>query len=339
MLFSHILVWAATSLLSGFCLATNGLQAINELQVEAIKSLEAQHAKREIGCSIKNAAVRRDWVSLTIPEKQDYSRAVQCLWDRPSEGRPAFSAAQNLYDDFVATHINQSEIIHSTGRFLTWHRLFIWTWESRLRNECSYEGYLPYWNWFECPDDLTDSSVFDGSDSSMGGDGEYFEHNGTLVANNHFLPSGKGGGCVMSGPFVNRTVHLGPFQPGMEGLSPVMKSLQDHNPRCLRRDLSVAPAAAFTHQNLHNLITGDASRTIDAFQSELQSSSRGTFSMHNAAHYSLGGDATCVASSYNDPASYLHHAMVDRLYWIWQALHPEQARSIAGDLRNLSNVK
>ncbi|KAK8085916.1 hypothetical protein PG994_000890 [Apiospora phragmitis] len=178
------MLWAV-SLLSGCCLATNELQIIDDLQVEATKALEASHVKREAGCLMKNAA---------------------------------------------------------------------------------------YWNWFECPDHLTDSPVFDGSDTSMGDDGDYFEHNGTLIANSFLLPSGKGGGCVKSGPSANRTIHLGPLQPKMQGMSPVMTSIRDYNPRCLRRNLSVVPAAAFIHQDLHNLITGDASRTVGSFQAELQSS-------------------------------------------------------------------
>jgi hypothetical protein len=36
----------------------------------------------------------------------------------------------------------------------------------------------------------------------MGGDGEFFAHNGSLAgARTIVIPSGKGGGCVKSGPF------------------------------------------------------------------------------------------------------------------------------------------
>lgn len=60
-----------------------------------------------------------------------------------------------------------------------------------------------YWNWFKYQDNLSKSPVFDGSDTSLGGDGEYFAHNGSVVgAGRIWLPSGKGGGCVKSGPFV-----------------------------------------------------------------------------------------------------------------------------------------
>ena len=65
-----------------------------------------------------------------------------------------------------------------------------------------FPGTLQYWNWFKHQDDLSKSPVFDGSDTSLSGDGEFFLHNGSMAANRTiYLPSGKGGGCVKSGPF------------------------------------------------------------------------------------------------------------------------------------------
>ena len=80
--------------------------------------------------------------SLTRPERLDYLEAVNCLWDMPTRN-PAFSAAQNFFDDFVAVHLNQTNFIHQTASFLTWHRYFIWVWEDTLRTECGYKGALP----------------------------------------------------------------------------------------------------------------------------------------------------------------------------------------------------
>jgi tyrosinase len=37
--------------------------------------------------------------------------------------------------------------------------------------------------------------------------------------------------------------------------------------------------------------------------------------MHAAGHFSIGGDGGDVFSSPNDPAFFLHHAMVDRVWW------------------------
>lgn len=125
---------------------------------------------------------------MSSDQKRDYIRAVNCVWDKPSKA-PDFSAARNYYDDFVAVYINQTDHIHRTGSFLTWHRLFIHARETALRDECDYQGHLWYWNWFAHQDDLNKSPVFDGSDLSMGGDGEYFAHNGCLGGGRAVSPS------------------------------------------------------------------------------------------------------------------------------------------------------
>ncbi|KAL2756900.1 hypothetical protein ACRALDRAFT_2072523, partial [Sodiomyces alcalophilus JCM 7366] len=243
---------------------------------------------------------------------------------------PEFSAAQNFFDDFVAIHLNLTDFIHGTGNFLTWHRYIIYLWEESLRNDCGYKGALPYWNWFKYQDNLEASPLFDGSDTSMGGDGEYVPHNGSLVGGGKvWLPSGKGGGCVKSGPFKDFTINLGPIRPAMEGYLPLMTNQLDYNPRCQRRDLTNAAAARFTLENLFEILIGKHSKTIAAFQDELQGP-QGTLRMHGAGHYAMGGDGSDVFTSLNDPAFYQHHAMVDRVYWIWQALHPFQANTIAG---------
>lgn len=59
-----------------------------------------------------------------------------------------------------------------------------------------------YWNWLTNQNDLTKHPVFDGSDTSMSGDGSFVQHNGSVGgAGAIFLPSGQGGGCITSGPF------------------------------------------------------------------------------------------------------------------------------------------
>ena len=61
---------------------------------------------------------------------------------------------------------------------------------------------IQYWNWFAHTDDLTKSPLFDGSETSIGGDGEFFKHNGSAAFfGNVPLPPANGGGCIESGPF------------------------------------------------------------------------------------------------------------------------------------------
>lgn len=38
-----------------------------------------------------------------------------------------------------------------------------------------------------------------------------------------------------------------------------------------------------------------------------------------------------------DPAFYMHHALSDRIFWIWQALHPGEAKEVTGPLPHTNN--
>ena len=136
-------------------------------------------------------------------ERKSYIKAVKCMISSPSK-TPAglVSGAKTPYDDFVAQHINQTTSIHGTGNFLSWHRYFVYGYEKSLRDECGYTGYQPYWNWFSYQNDLSKSPLFDGSETSMGGDGAFLKHNGSVSGGGSILlPSGNGGGCIKSGPF------------------------------------------------------------------------------------------------------------------------------------------
>jgi tyrosinase len=54
-----------------------------------------------------------------------------------------------------------------------------------------------YWDWGTWSADPETSPIFDGSDTSMGSNGEKIaNHKGQS-----FAPAGNGGGCIVSGPF------------------------------------------------------------------------------------------------------------------------------------------
>ena len=109
--------------------------------------------------------------------------------------------------------------------FFAWHRHFIWLYDRALRNECGYRGPTPYWDWTLYPDDPGRSPVFDGSDSSMGGNGEYYPHGPILATGlgNFLIPAGTGGGCVKGGRFTDHTVcsTSNPSSKPLRGLAPV----------------------------------------------------------------------------------------------------------------------
>lgn len=82
--------------------------------------------------------------TLSKSERLAYIDAVKCLQSTPAKSpKSVVPGAKTRFDDFVATHINQTNTIHYTGSFLSWHRYFVWLYERALQTECGYEGTQP----------------------------------------------------------------------------------------------------------------------------------------------------------------------------------------------------
>ncbi|CAN8099952.1 unnamed protein product [Discula destructiva] len=132
------------------------------------------------------------------------------------------------------------------------------------------------------------------------------------------------------------TVNLGPVVPAMDGIvpNPSPDGPLGYNPRCLVRDLSnYAASTWFTEENLVNITTGSSAGDIASFQNEFQGRFLDDFlGLHATGHLAVGGESGDLYSAINDPTFLLQHAMADQVYWIWQALHPDQAATIAGTI-------
>lgn len=263
---------------------------------------------------------------LSSKDKKKYISAVLCLQSKPSKtARSVAPGARSRYDDFVLVHINQTFTIHATGNFLSWHRYFVWAYETALRDECGYKGYQPYWNWGRYSNNPINSPLFDGSDTSLSGNGLYYNHTGVLITGApppfDVIPPGVGGGCVTAGPFKNMSVNLGPVFPSISGVPP--NPQQDglgYNPRCLRRDINPHSAAVTATNYTYALITDPLHADIYWFQTVMQGQfPEGKWGVHTGGHYTIGGDpGGDFFTSPNDPAFFLHHGMIDRVWWIWQ---------------------
>ncbi|KAL2181126.1 uncharacterized protein P884DRAFT_312111 [Thermothelomyces heterothallicus CBS 202.75] len=240
---------------------------------------------------------------LSVAEREEYIAAVKCLQSAsPKSSKQQVPGVRSRFDDFVATHINQTDSIHYTANFLSWHRYYVWAYEKALREECGYTGFQPYWNWDRYAADPANSPLFNGNSSSLSG-------------------NSVNGGCVTTGPFADMKVNLGPGD-----------SLA-YNPRCLKRNISKSYAAMTTADKTYALITGSAD--IARFQDTMQA----VPGVHAGGHFTIGGDpGGDVYSSSGDPAFWLHHAMIDRVWWIWQTQDlpgrlSEVAGSVAGSSR------
>ncbi|KAH9214621.1 hypothetical protein DL95DRAFT_435895 [Leptodontidium sp. 2 PMI_412] len=315
--------------------------AVGLLAAKGLANLAVYQTKAHSKCTVKNAVKRREWGDLSSPDKKKYIAAVLCLQSKPSK-TPASVApgARSRYDDFVLVHINQTLTIHATGNFLSWHRYFVWAYETALREECGYKGYQPYWNWGRYASDPINSPLFDGSDTSLSGNGLYYNHTGVPVTGApppfDVIPPGVGGGCVTTGPFKNMSVNLGPVFPSISGVppNPQFDGL-GYNPRCLRRDINPHAAAVTATNYTYKLITEPLNADIYWFQTVMQGQfADGKWGVHTGGHFTIGGDpGGDFFTSPNDPAFFLHHGMIDRVWWIWQTQDlPARLKAVSGTL-------
>ncbi|KAJ5602105.1 Di-copper centre-containing protein [Penicillium lagena] len=291
------------------------------------------------GCNALNLRVRRDWRDFSYRDKREYIDSVLCLQRLPARTPSKLApGAKTRFDDFVVTHINKTMEIHYTGTFLAWHRYFVHGFETALRDECGYTGDYPYWDWGADTHDMSKSPVFDGSETSMSGNGVHIRDAkdiqlkmGNIAPIS--LPAGTGGGCVHNGPFKDYTVNLGPGPLELCGgnVSKVAHPM-DYNPRCFRRDLTTEILQQYAnYTSIVSLIINN--NNIWDFQMAMQGiPGSGTIGVHGGGHYAMGGDpGRDVFMSPGDPAFWLHHGMIDRVWWIWQNLDLEtRQNAIAG---------
>ncbi|KAL1841066.1 hypothetical protein VTJ49DRAFT_7450 [Mycothermus thermophilus] len=269
----------------------------------------------------------------TKEKLQAYIAAMLCIMSKPSKlDQTQFPGAKSRYDDFVVVHMNQTMTIHGTGNFLSWHRYYTWAFERALQTECGYNGTQPYWDWSRWYQDPESSPIFDGSDTSLSGNGEYVQHTTTGG-----IPVGNGGGCVKTGPFKDMVIRLGPMAPVINPAPPRNPRPDGYgdNPRCLRRDMSnKLSSTSLRPQDVASLITG--TNSIGAFQDTMQAvggfswgGAPSTMGVHGAGHFTISGDpGGDFYTSPNDPAFYVHHAMIDRVWYIWQSLNFESRQQV-----------
>lgn len=178
-----------------------------------------------------------------------------------------------------------------------------------------------YWDWSKYASDPANSPIFDGSATSLSGQGAYIPHEDFFyriprtgdLNYNITIPAGPGGGCVQGGPFANQIVNLGPVNssgslPGWIGDG----SGLDYNPRCLTRDIN----PFWSLKDLNYAKVQSAILDTVNFAAFLQRFANP--GLHPGGHFTIGGMNNDLFSSPADPAFYFHHAQVDRVWTLWQ---------------------
>jgi tyrosinase len=188
------------------------------------------------------------------------------------------------------------------------------------------------------------SPALDGSDTSMSGNGALgcTEQKSYGIPTNDAplinIPHGSGGGCVTSGPFKDWSVNLGPVfsdltctpaNPNSNFSDPAQAALigLGYNPRCLKRDISAWTSSQWTNDKMVTKLLN--SPDMKTFWYDMQGGdpafANNFMGVHTAGHFTVGGDpGSDFFTSPGDPWFYFHHAQIDRTWWTWQNLKPEE---------------
>ncbi|RFU31128.1 hypothetical protein B7463_g5224, partial [Scytalidium lignicola] len=250
-----------------------------------------------------NPVIRREWRSLSTQEKDVYLGAVQCLSRLPSKINPD----STLHDDFAWVHSRFRKSSHNSAAFLAWHRYFLHLYETTLRERCSYNGHMPYWDWSLDWESLFASPVFSNTHG--------FGSNGNLS----LPPTLNFGTCVTEGPFAGLTLSFAGQETKRHCLS---RGFQDEGLRGYSGE-GVSPAALEEVLSKNDYVS---------FFSALEEGP------HDTIPNMIRGDFWLLTAP-NEPTFFLHHGMLDRLWWMWQQQDPEnRLRQYIGPAYNGSMV-
>ncbi|KAF8596917.1 Di-copper centre-containing protein, partial [Ceratobasidium sp. AG-I] len=263
--------------------------------------------------------VRKEWRALSTTERKDWINAVNCLSRTPRSATEPYDqiapATENstYYDELVYVHMDLNPIIHFTGLFFPWHRLYVYQWTNALRSQCGYKGVAPSWE--QDAADFGNSSMWDNSpEFGLGGFG--------VPDDDDVLKTG-GLNVSLAYPIHHKLRRKYSPYPGFGGFS------------------NVSANSTFNLQEVSNLLA-QPEGNYTAFQYYMEQ----IVGMHSAIHGIMGGDLAglCPKGSSNTSACPIEGAPtfsanenVDRLWWLWQEKSEiNKAAFHGGSIQNMS---
>lgn len=251
----------------------------------------------------RSLPLRKSATTLTSEEKQQFVSALHRMKLMESQ----FSPKQNAYDYFVELHVQafaDHTGAHMAPGFLPWHRELLRRFESELRRASGDPTMtVPYWDWTD-PESVR--RIF--ADDFLGGDGD---------------PQAQF--QVLTGPFRAGVWRLPVFTDATDDEFDGDQDIQFHA-HGLQRSFGEGylPTVAEVRSALDVPRSYDVppyNRSSDitlSFRNFLEGWRSGQSALHNGVHVWVGGQMQ-TASSPNDPAFFLHHCNVDRVWSLWQA--------------------
>ncbi|KAJ7810278.1 Di-copper centre-containing protein [Mycena olivaceomarginata] len=283
-----------------------------------------------------NPSVRREWRSFTNNEKAEWitSRQVsahiytpQCLGNLPHDDALATNRESSRY------RARQYLWIHFTGLFLPWHRWYVHVYEGALKSKCNFRGVSPYWDWTKDASNVYESTLLKDASLVHGLGGWGDPNNDYRVPDGAFSSSSSFRLSYPSPHTIRRNFTLQPYMnfplPGF-----ITDPLLEAN-------------ATFTKGEIDKLTNGFVG-DFKGFQTYFEAFNGSHGGVHNIVGGDLGGTCPdtappgCVGGptfSPNDVLFWLHHAMVDKIWFDWQHKHPANARAFQGGaVEALENV-
>ncbi|OSX76856.1 hypothetical protein BU14_0171s0005 [Porphyra umbilicalis] len=211
------------------------------------------------------------------------SRVRKEIRDLSATERTAFTTAlrtfydSGAFDNFTTIHSANAAEAHGGSAFLPWHRYFLIELEDALRS-IDPSVVLPYWDW-----------SLDAADPAV-----------SPVWSTNLLGGATPGACIPDGPFAN----LQAAQP---------------TPHCVRRGFTARTTngmagVRFEEPSVIDQLTGPTTSFVDFVE--------GWEFAHGGPHVAIGGadlssnfgDMFFISQSPQDPAFFLHHAYVDKVW-------------------------
>jgi tyrosinase len=217
-----------------------------------------------------------------------------------------------------------NHVIHFTGLFLPWHRWYVHSVETALRTKCDFTGASPYWDWSKDAADFYGSSFWadNSSTSGLGGWGD--------PARDYQVPLGGFSNLHLSYPSPHILRRNFTLQPWFAIAALVPEFIPDP---------SFMANVSFTNKEVKKMVNGFTG-DFKGFQKYFEAAN---FGAHANVHEIMGGDlggqcpsdapANCIGGptfSVNEPLFFMHHAMVDKVWFDWQHKHPSNFWSFEG---------
>ncbi|KAJ3215348.1 hypothetical protein HDU67_000563 [Dinochytrium kinnereticum] len=266
-----------------------------------------------------NPQIRREWSELSEDLKRQYVTAVKALAARPHSGQTADPRTIS-YSDFVDTHTTFAYWAHKSAQFLVYHRAMLHMWDLALRTVGWTYGPV-YWDWTLSSQSFIESNIF-----------------------TYFGSIGRGpNNCLVDGEFSQDKFNVSQYPPTRNKADIEPEQIQSfralpidpsdpYGATCLRRCSDWTAGVLWPPEAIRETMVN--ANDYDAYRTESDG-----LGFHATVHQVVGGltaeQTTCGdmadgAWSTNDPIFFLHHGMVDKLWFRWQSVCSSYKTSYGG---------